>query len=209
VIGAGVADVIAGAPLADRPVLSAPSVSATTDTGAVFGLFGGDNLTPTVGMSKTFDVNATQQNLSIYGGLAGDRMGASIDAGDVTGDGIPDLLAGAPSAGNPPSGPRALAGEVYVFTGGPGLNPATGSERRLDVALNASSLRVFGGNPGDRAGVTVKAGSFNIDGNNDAIPDLLIGIPGFDSRRGAVSVIFGGPNLLLLPTRDLANRPVP
>ena len=201
--GAGVADVIAGAPLADRPVLASPSVAAAADTGAVFGLFGGDNLTPTVGTSKTFDVNATQQNLSIYGDVTGDRMAASVDAGDVTGDGIPDVLVGAPNAGNAPSGPRVGAGEVYVFTGGSGLNPSSGSERRLDVALNAATLRVFGGNPGDHAGVTVKAGSFNTTGNSDSIPDLLIGLPGFDSRRGAVSVIFGGPNLLLLPTRDL------
>jgi hypothetical protein len=204
----GIADIIIGAPLADRP--ASGSVPAATDTGAVFAVFGGNNLTPTTGTSKIFDINAGQQNLSVYG--AGNRfnpgtddadhLGLSVAAGDVTGDGIDDLLIGAPDADGP-SEDRPSAGEAYVIQGGPALNPSTGSERRIDLFSGGATLTVFGAQTLDRLGSTVAAGSYNTPDNNDRILDLIIGAPGALNRAGLISIIFGGPNLLLVPTRDL------
>src|SRR5262249_5244145 len=129
--GDGSRDVVVSAPQAARP-------EDTTDTqvGATFAIFGGSNLTPAGGATtKTFDINATAQNVSVYGNTAGDHLGASIAVGDVTGDGTADLAIGAPDAAGP-GNTRTGAGEAYVIAGGSNLNPPSGkTERRIDVAL--------------------------------------------------------------------------
>jgi Concanavalin A-like lectin/glucanases superfamily/FG-GAP repeat len=208
--GGGVGDVIVGAPLADRP----PSglIPAATDTGAVYAVFGGTNITPTVGTSKIFDVNTTQQNVSVYG--AGntvtpgsddaDHLGVSVAVGDVTGDGTTDLSIGAPDADGPGE-LRPSAGEAYVLEGGTNLNPTVGSEKRIDLFVSGSAtLTVFGGQAGDRFGSTVAAGNYNTTDNTDNILDLIVGAPAANNKAGLVSVIFGGTNLLSLTLRDLA-----
>jgi len=207
--GGGAQDIIVGAPLADRP--AAAPVPAATNTGAVFGVFGGVNLNPTVGTSKTFDISSGQQNLSVYG--AGNRLtpgaddadhlGFSVAAGDVTGDGVPDLLMGAPDADGP-SEDRASAGEVYMIQGGSALNPTTGSEKRIDLFNGSATLTVFGAQAGDHFGSTVTSGNYNTAENPDATPDLIVGAPGANNRTGLVSIVFGGANILLVSLRDLA-----
>lgn len=208
--GGGIADVIMGAPLADRP--AAPPVPAATDTGAVFAIFGGVNLNPAIGTSKTFDISTTQQNVSIYGaGNANtpgsddaDHLGFSIAIGDVTGDGIPDLLIGAPDA-DAFAELRASAGEAYIIEGGANLNPVSGSERRLDLFSGAASLTIYGAQAGDRFGSTVAAGNYNIAENTDSTPDFFIGAPGGNNKAGYISILFGGPTIFLLgPQRDVA-----
>jgi Concanavalin A-like lectin/glucanases superfamily/FG-GAP repeat len=208
--GGGVPDIIVGAPLADRPATGL--VPAATHTGAVYAVFGGVNLNPAVGTSKTFDTNVTQQNVSVYGagniGAPGsddaDHLGVSVAAGDVTGDGIPDLLIGAPDADGP-NEDRPSAGEAYVLQGGTGLNPTGGStEKRIDLFNGSATLTVFGGQSGDRYGSTVVAGNYNTVDNTDNIPDFMVGAPGANGRGGVVSIVFGGANLLLLPLRDLS-----
>ena len=207
--GGGAQDIIVGAPLSDRP--AAAPVPAATDTGAVFAVFGGVNLNPTVGTSKTFDISSGQQNVSVYGAgnrlIPGaddaDHLGFSVSAGDVTGDGIPDLLMGAPDADGP-SEDRASAGEVYVIQGGSALNPTTGSEKRIDLFNGSATLTVFGAQAGDRFGSTVTSGNYNTVENSDAIADLIVGAPGANNRAGLVSIVFGGANILLVSLRDLA-----
>lgn len=206
--GGGVADAIMGAPLADRPALGL--VPAATDTGAVYAVFGGTNLNPTLGTSKTFDISVTQQNVSVYG--AGnklnpgsddaDHLGVSIAAGDVTGDSVADLIIGAPNADGP-SEDRSSAGEAYVLQGGANFNPTIGSERRIDLFSGGPTVTVFGAQAGDRFGMTVATGNYNTTDNTDNTPDLFVGAPGASSRAGIVSIVFGGSNLLLLPARDL------
>lgn len=206
--GGGIADVIAGAPLADRPAIAL--VPAATDVGAVYAVFGGANLTPTVGTSKIFDTNVSQQNVSVYG--AGnkstpgsddaDHLGVSVAVGDVTGDGTADLSIGAPDADGP-SEDRSNAGEAYVLEGGSNFNPTVGSEKRIDLFSAVPTATVFGGQAGDRFGSTVAVGNYNTSDNTDNTPDLIVAAPGASSRAGAVSVIFGGSNLLSLPLRDL------
>ena len=206
--GGGAIDIIVGAPLADRP--GAPGVPSATDTGAVFAVFGGSNLIPAVGTSKTFDINATQQNVSVYGAgnIANpgtndaDHLGVSVAAGDVTGDGIPDLLAGAPDADGPVE-ERPNAGEAYVIQGGAGFNPDVGSEKRIDLFSGGATATIFGAQSGDHLGSTVAAGNYNNADNTDNIPDVIAAAPGALGRSGNVSIVFGGSNLLLVPTRDV------
>jgi len=207
----GSADIAIGAPLADRP--AAPPVPAGTDTGAVFAIFGGANLNG-VGTSKTFDITTSQQNVSIYG--AGntntpgsgdaDHLGFSIAISDVTGDGIPDLLIGAPDA-DAFGELKANAGEAYVIQGGTSLNPTSGSEKRVDLFSGdptVTIVTIYGGQAGDHFGSTVAAGNYNIAENIDNTPDFFIGAPGGNNKAGYISIIFGGPTILLLSQRDIA-----
>lgn len=207
----GSADIAIGAPLADR--LAAPPVPAGTDTGAVFAIFGGPNLNA-VGTSKTFDISTGQQNVSIYGagntntpGTGdGDHLGFSTAISDVTGDGIPDLLIGAPDADGFGE-TKASAGEAYLIQGGTSLNPTSGSEKRIDLFsgdVTVTIVTIFGGQAGDHFGSTVAAGNYNIAENVDSTPDFFIGAPGGNNKAGYVSVIFGGPTILLLSQRDIA-----
>lgn len=207
----GSADIAIGAPLADR--LAAPPVPAATDTGAVFAIFGGANLNA-AGTSKTFDISTGQQNVSVYGagntntpGTGdGDHLGFSTAISDVTGDGIPDLLIGAPDADGFGE-TKASAGEAYVVQGGTSLNPTSGSEKRIDLFSGdplVTIVTIFGAQAGDHFGSTVAAGNYNIAENVDNTADFFIGAPAGSNKAGYISVIFGGPTLLLLSQRDVA-----
>jgi hypothetical protein len=204
---AGPSDIIVGAPKSNRPNTGGD----ITETGAVFAIFGGANITPAPpATSKVIDINSTQQNVSIYGESSGDHLGASVATGNVRGGGVIDLIMGAPEADGPSEG-RANAGEIYILAGSTGLNtpndppaPGTPIQRRIDVSLGTVNLTVYGAQSGDRFGSTVAAGVFNITGNADAIADVLAGAPGFSSSKGAVYALFGGANLTFFAARDLA-----
>ncbi|HXG90755.1 MAG TPA: Ser-Thr-rich GPI-anchored membrane family protein [Blastocatellia bacterium] len=195
------ADLIIGAPTANKPV----QAGETAETGAVFVVFGGTNLTPTApATAKTFDINATQQNISIYGEDANDHLGASIATANVNNDGTIDLIIGAPDAAGPFNS-RPLAGEAYIVAGGTGLNPGTGAtERRIDVTLGAVNLIIYGAAAGDRLGSTVAAGAINTQANTDTIADVILGAPAALSNKGTVSVLYGGAGLFAFTARDLA-----
>jgi len=198
--GSSPADLLLGAPTADRPAPGTPAAGA----GAVFGISGG-SLTPTPpATSKTFDINADQQALSIYGEVADDHFGSSIAAGDVDGDGTADIAAGAPDSAGP-FGARLLAGEVYLIKGGPDLSPSGGAtEVRIDVSLTTVALIAIGAVAGDHLGSAVAVGAVNGPGNTDAVPDILLGAPGALTNGGIVYVLFGGATLLRFPARDFA-----
>lgn len=204
----GAPDIIVGAPKANRPTTGGSDV---TETGAVYVVFGGANITPTPpATSKVFDVGTTQQNVSIYGESSGDHLGASVATGNVRGGGVIDLIMGAPDADGPSDG-RNNAGEVYILAGSTGLNtpndppaPGTPIQRRIDVSLGTVNLTAYGATSGDHFGSTVAAGIFNSQGNTDSTADILVGAPGFSSSKGAVYALFGGANLTLFAARDLA-----
>jgi hypothetical protein len=191
-------DIIVGVPNADRP---APS--AADDTGAVYLIFGGANLTPPAGQtSKTIDIAATQQNISIYGTDTGDHVGASVAAGDVTGDGIADLIMGAPDADGPSDG-RSESGEAYMISGGTDLTTIT----RINISFANMDLTVLGDEAGDHTGSHVGTGRLNSNGNIDGTPELLIGSPGAELNKGTVSVFYGGNLLTAVSVRDLSIGP--
>lgn len=122
--------------------------------------------------------------LPIVGITAGDHSGSSLsNAGDINGDGVPDLIIGAPGANS-----NNNAGESYVVFGN-----ATRSAASLDLgSLNGSNGFKILGVAGSLSGTAV-AGLGDID--NDGYPDIGIGAPGIVGSTGHVYVLRGGPNI--------------
>jgi hypothetical protein len=188
-------DLILGAPKANRPV--GTGSTAADDTGAVFIVYGGDNLNPTApATEKIIDLAVTGQSVAIYGANTGDHLGVSVAAGDVTGDGIADIAIGAPDADGFQEA-RLESGEAYVIAGSAAL-PA-----RINVSLTSVTLTVFGESVNAHTGSTVAIGRLNTDGNIDTNAELLVGSPGALSNKGSVSAFFGGASLTALQSRDI------
>lgn len=123
--------------------------------------------------------------------------GVSMARGDFNGDGVDDLLLGAPF-GDGPDNSREDAGEAYVIFG----SGALGAEIRL--GRGAADLTIFGALPGDNLGFSVFGGDLNGDG----MDDVIVGAPGSNALTnirtdmGEAYVIFGSP--FLGGTVDLA-----
>jgi hypothetical protein len=167
--GDGIDDLIIGALRADP--------NGRENAGVSYVVFGSDQ-----GLPATIDL-ATDADLVIQG-AAYDLSGASVSgAGDVDGDGVDDLLIGAPGA-------ASGAGASYVVFGTDQGFPAT-----IDLASDAD-VTIQGVAPGDSSGGSVRGAG---DVNGDGLDDLLIGAEGVDPNgrydAGASYVVFGAVDL--------------
>jgi hypothetical protein len=113
-------------------------------------------------------------------GFAASRGGYSVSAaGDFDGDGLGDLIIGAPADyGN--------RGAAYLVYGAAGMNP-TVQVSALDGTLG---FRMTGSDFGDSVGFSVSAAG---DVNGDGYGDLIIGAYGVHDDLGGAFVVFGGP----------------
>ena len=118
-----------------------------------------------------------------------DYSGFSVSsAGDVNGDGIDDVIIGAPLA-NPNDNNRA--GESYIVFGS-----ERGFDESIDLAVldGTNGFVIKGIDEGDFSGVSVNSAG---DVNGDSIDDLIIGAYGADTngdndnRVGESYVVFG------------------
>lgn len=121
------------------------------------------------------------------GGAEGDRAGFWVSAaGDFNGDGIADLVVGAPQAD---PGGRVDAGETYVVFGSRGGFAASIDLGTID---GAGGLRLDGVDAGERSGHAVAAAG---DVNGDGFDDLIVGgyfaSPNGDHYAGRTYVVFG------------------
>jgi Ca2+-binding RTX toxin-like protein len=121
----------------------------------------------------------------ILGDEAGDRLGFSASsAGDINGDGIDDLIVGAPNG----SDGGTYAGEAYIVYGKAGV-----SRPPLDLTNFSPNdgFAIIGDQFGDLAGYSVSGAG---DVNGDGIDDLIVGAILSDDggyASGAAYVIFG------------------
>jgi hypothetical protein len=128
------------------------------------------------------DVDAGNGGFAIAGELAGDEAGtAAAIVDDVDGDGLADVLLGAPLAG--------AAGRAYLVHG-----KADGAVVDLaDVALGMGGFPLEGEGVGEDAGHSV-AGAGDVNG--DGLGDLLVGAPegGPIPAGGRTYVVLGKPD---------------
>lgn len=138
-------------------------------------------------MTSILDLSilSAQQGFTIKRATADDDTGTSVSsAGDVNGDGIADILVGAPKA----DGNGVDAGAAYVVFGKAG---ATGADIDLANLAAANGYTIRGGAAGDAAGSSLSSAG---DINGDGIADLIVGAPLVDeggTEAGQAYVIFG------------------
>ena len=158
--GDGLDDLIVGATEAD------PNGSSSGQSYVVFGSDAG------------FDASLELSDLDGSNGFALnginllDRSGSSVSgAGDVNGDGIDDLIIGAPGSPGVSGNPNPGSGQSYVVFG---------SDAGFDASLELSDLDGSNGfalngiNEGDSSGFSVSGAG---DVNGDGLDDLIIGAP--------------------------------
>lgn len=154
-------DIVAGAPLA---------TTVRSLTGKVLVIHGGttwpgviDLLSPAVPVSQ------------IYGQATNDYFGGAVGAADVTGDGIDDVLAGAPESS--PLG-RTRAGTSYIVRGRTVFPPTIDSI----VAPDSGIVQIFGEENESASGSAFASGDYD----GDLAPELALGAPEFGANSMGV-----------------------
>jgi hypothetical protein len=120
------------------------------------------------------------------GAASADLAGYAIaSAGDFNGDGIGDILIGAPAA-------NGGTGIAYVIEGAPVSARIIGTIPLNAIPTGVSSVTFRGQGTGDQVGYSLTAvGRIN----SDLLNEIAIGAPGFNAGFGAVYLIPGSPNL--------------
>ena len=169
--GDGIDDIIIGAAMADP--------NGNGDSGEAYVVFGTN-----AGFSSSFDLSTLNgTNGFVINGIAiNDETGALVSsAGDINGDGIDDLLIGAPNA-------NSASGSTYVVFG---------TDQGFSASIDLSSLdgtngfALTGLASGDHSGESAASAG---DINGDGIDDLIIGAWDADpngTRSGETYVVFG------------------
>ena len=191
--GDGIQDLIIGAPDAD-PL-------GRTKAGKVYVIYG-----TAAALADTFDLSSAAVDFVVFGEVGsnnpagngnGDNAGRAVASGDVDGDGIDDLLIGAPFAE-----PNATldAGKVYVIYGSASLSDT------LDLASQSADRTILGLEVNGNIGNALASGDVSGDGVADVIIGSNRGTPSGRTAAGKVYVVYGDSTLTLPHTFDLASQ---
>ncbi|MFC2173358.1 hypothetical protein ACFLU6_12095 [Acidobacteriota bacterium] len=174
VSGDGLEDLIVGSFLYDQ------SVSLQGVPGKVYVFFS------PLSAGTSVDLRTAPADVVIHGAGTFDNLGGAVAVGDLNGDGLGDLVIGAPHAEGP-ADQRLQAGEVYVLFG-PMLSGTT-----IDLGTASADVTVYGAEKADCLG----AGIAVSDLNGDFFDDLIVSAvnadgpgPGRD-QAGVVHILFG------------------
>lgn len=151
---------------------------------------------------EVVDFASQAPNLLITGAAVNDYLGTDLAAGDLDGDGLLDLVVGAPGSEAVEGDPSA--GRVYIFFGG--------EERPAEISASNADVTIVGAASGEGLGGGVDrwAGTMAVgDLNHDGVGDLALGAPDADS--GEVRVFFGRSRTawVATPLIDLATMQQP
>lgn len=154
---------------------------SSNDSGAAYAFYG-----PLTGPGP---ISAVAADVKLYGDtdVPGDRFGAYVEIGDVTGDGKADLMVSAMCHDG--AGSKLDVGCAYVFKGGSQL---------VNQGAGSADVKIYGEQTNDQIGSTMSCGDLNADG----LIDVVVGTPLYDPRvpqilqnAGGVQVFFGGQTL--------------
>ncbi|WP_455391758.1 hypothetical protein [[Eubacterium] cellulosolvens] len=188
--GDGCDDLIIGAP--------GDNITIFEDIGLIFVIFGRTMLPSTYDLANITDLTITGLDEKDYEGFA-------VAVGDVNGDGLGDIISGAPGADGGTMNNREDSGEVHIFYGG-GYLKNVGTWYQNETGANVT---ILGNNTFDKFGSAVAVGNLN----SDSYDDIIVGAPGGDgwddsiANAGEVVTIYGDSSLNTII--DLATTPPP
>ena len=188
--GDGLDDFIVGAHRADA--------NNRDDSGASYLVFG--KTSGSVLEVRDIDNNNNDNGFVLEGDIRADYSGYSVSgAGDVNGDGLDDIIIGAPQAD--PNGTRS--GSSYVVfgrRGGAVVDLSTTADNN-----NNAGFVLHGVSEDDRSGRSVSgAGDINGDGLDDIIIGAYLANPN-GSNSGSSYVVFGKTDGRVVQLRDIDN----
>ncbi|MEZ4236237.1 MAG: FG-GAP repeat protein [Myxococcota bacterium] len=124
--------------------------------------------------------------LDVVGVSPQENAGSEIWMGDVTGDGLADLLV---ARQNATVGDVIGCGAVSIVAGDPDLRARAAAGEPLDLAEPDGHLTLAGTQPYGRVGIWLRTG----DVTGDGVLDLLVGADQEDGHLGAAYLLEGGP----------------
>ena len=175
--GDGLGDIIIGA-------IIGGSANANPYSGKTYVVFGRSTANATIDLGQ---VAAGVGGFAIVSSTDDEQSGHSVSsAGDINGDGLADIILGAPFKAE---GSAANTGHSFVVYG----KSSTTQVNLTDIGNNIGGFAIVGQGAQDLSGYSVGAAG---DVNGDGLADLIVGAHGYDAAHSGVQtgrsyIIFG------------------
>jgi hypothetical protein len=175
--GDGLGDIIIGAIIENTG-------TTQTQRGKTYVVFGRTSGNATIDLGQ---IASGIGGFAIVSNTNTEQSGHSVSsAGDINGDGLADIILGAPYS---PVDGGASTGRSYVVYG----KASTTNVSLTDVTNNIGGFAIIGQGAQDLSGFSVGAAG---DVNGDGLADLIVGAPGYDTNASSTStgrsyIIFG------------------